>query len=133
MSRLTYGIQIWGINATKSTINKVQTVQNLTMKWVTGLRWGISTKQLLDKINWLSIFQLAIYHSVLLLWKVKKFEEPSHTLEILKRNEKTKPRIDLTSRIGSRKAVFYYNKLGEDIRTQRKISTFKKGLKHGSN
>ena len=99
MSRLTYGIQIWGINATKSTLNKVQTVQNLAKKWVTGTKWGISTKQLLDKMNWLSIYQLAIYHSVLLLWKVKKFEEPCRTIEILQRSEKTRPRIDLTSRI----------------------------------
>ena len=99
MSRLTYGIQIWGINATKSTLQKVQTVQNLAMKWITGIKWGISTKQLLDKVNWLSIYQLAIYHSVLLLWKIKKYEEPSRTIEILQKSEKSKPRIDLTSRI----------------------------------
>ena len=72
---------------------------------------------------------MAIYHSVLLLWKVKKFDEPSRTIEILQKSDKMKPRIDLTSRIWSRKAIFYYNKLGENIRSQRKISTFKKGLK----
>ena len=81
-------------------------------------------------MNWLSIFQLAIYHSILLLWKVNKFEEPSRTIEILQRSGKSKPRIELTSRTWSRKAVIYFNKLGEELRTQRKISTFKKGLKN---
>ena len=99
------------------------------MKWVTGTNWGISTKQLLDKMNWLSIYQLAIYHSVLLLWKIKKYEEASHTIEILQKSEKSKPRIDLTSRIWSRKASYYYYKLGDDVRKQNKISTFKKSLK----
>ena len=76
MSRLTYGIQIWGLNTTKTTLNKVQTVQNLAMKWITGENLGISTRTLLDKLGWLSIFQLAIYHSVLLLWKVNNKNEP---------------------------------------------------------
>ena len=72
MSRLTYGIQIFGLNVAKTTLNKVQIVQNMAMKWITGENLGISTRKLLDKLDWLSIFQLAIYHSVLLLWKVKK-------------------------------------------------------------
>ena len=111
MSRLTYGIQIWGLNAAKTTLNKVQIVQNLAMKWITGENLGISTRKLLDKLGWLSIFQLAIYHSMLLLWKVKNKKEPSRTIEILKRNIKIKPRIELTERIWSRKAVNYFNKL----------------------
>ena len=130
MSRLTYGIQIWGLNAAKTTINKVQMVQNLAMKWITGENLGISTRKLLEKLGWLSIFQLTIYHSVLLLWKVKNKNEPSHTIEILKRNAKTRPRIELTERIWSRKAVHYFNKLGSEIRTLEKISTFKVELKH---
>ena len=105
MSRLTYGIQIWGLNAAKTTLNKVQIVQNLAMKWITGENLGISTRKLLDKLDWLSIFQLAIYHSVLLLWKVKNKKEPSCTIEILKRNTKIKLRIELTERTWSRKAI----------------------------
>ena len=125
MSRLTYGIQIWGLNVAKTTLNKVQTVQNLAMKWITGENLGISIRKLLDKLDWLSIFQLAIYHIVLLLWKVNNNNEPIRTIEYLKRNVKTKPRIKLTKRIWSRKAVYYFNKLGEDIRTLKRLSTFK--------
>ena len=136
MSRLKYGIQIWGLNTTKTTLNKVQTVQNLAMKWITGENLGISTRKLLDKLGWLSIFQLAIYHSVLLLWKVNNKNEPSHTNEILKRNTKTRPRIYLTERTWSRKAVYYFNKLGDDNRALKKLSTFKveqHGMRYGLN
>ena len=130
MSRFIYGIQIWGLNAAKTIINKVQMVQNLAMKWITGENLGISTRKLLDKLGWLSIFQLSIYHSVLFLWKVKNKNEPVRTIEILKRTAKTRPRIELTERIWSRKAVYYFNKLGSEIRTLDKISTFKVELKH---
>merc|ERR1712105_329572 len=104
MSRLTYGIAIWGLNAAKTTINKVQIVQNLTMKWVTGIKIGISTKQLLDKLGWLSIYQLAIYHSVLLYWKVKNKQEPSRIVELLQLSQNSNHRIELTGRIWSKLA-----------------------------
>ena len=100
------------------------------MKWITGENLGTSTRKLLDKLGWLSIFQLAIYHSVLLLWKVKNKKEPSRTIEILKRNVKIKPRIELTERIWNRKAVNYFNKLGEDIKTLEKLSTLTVELKN---
>ena len=130
MSRLTYGIQIWGLNAAKTTLNKVQVVQNLTMKWVTGSNLGISTKQLLDKMNWLSIYQLAIYHSVLLLWKIKHKLEPKRTTEILKMSEKSKPRIELTSRIWSKIALNHCSKLDNDLKNTKKIGAFKRKLRN---
>ena len=130
MSRLTYGIAIWGLNAAKTTINKVQIVQNLTMKWVTGINVGISTKQLLDKLDWLSIYQLAIYHSVLLYWKVNNKQEPSRTVEILQSSLNSNPRIELTGRIWSKVATTYFNKLDPNVQNLKKIGAFKRALKN---
>ena len=39
MSRLIYGISIWGLSINKSPLKKVQRVQNVTMCWVLGLPW----------------------------------------------------------------------------------------------
>ena len=130
MSRLTYGIAIWGLNAAKTTINKVQIVQNLTMKWVTGIKIGISTKQLLDKLGWLSIYQLAIYHSVLLYWKVKNKQEPTRTIELLHLSQNSNPRIELTGRIWSKVATTYFNKLDPNVQNLKKIGAFKRALKN---
>ena len=130
MSRLTYGIAIWGLNAAKITINKVQRVQNLTMRWVTGIKIGLSTKQLLDKMGWLSIYQLAIYHSVLLLWKVKRKQEPKRTTELLQLSHNSTPRIELTSRIWSKVASTYFNKLEPNVKNFKKSGAFKRTLKN---
>ena len=81
-------------------------------------------------MNWLSIHQLAIYHSVLLLWKIKKHKEPRRTIEILQNSDKSKPRIELTSRIWSKKSSYYYNKLENDVRKLKKISAFKRNLRN---
>ena len=56
MSRLTYGIQVWGNNVCFSIMDKVQTVQNLTAAWVLNLPIWTKTTALLDKIEWLSIY-----------------------------------------------------------------------------
>ena len=120
MSRLTYGIAIWGLSAAKTTLNKVQMVQNLTMRWVTGINMGLSTKQLLDKMGWLSMYQLAIYHSVLLIWKIKNKMEPKRTTQILQTSLYSKPRIDLTSRIWSKIASKYFNKLDPNVKKLKK-------------
>ena len=129
MSRLTYGIAIWGLNAAKTTINKVQIVQNLAMKWVTGINLGISTKQLLDKLGWLSIYQLAIYHSVLLYWKIKNKKEPARTVELLHLSQNSNNRIELTGRIWSKVATTYFNKLDLNVQQLKKIGAFKTALK----
>ena len=130
MSRLTYGIAIWGLNAAKTTIKKVQMVQNLTMRWVTGINVGLSTKQLLDKLGWLSIYQLAIYHSVLLFWKVKSKQQPKRTIELLQLSQISTPRIELTSRIWSKLASTYFNKLEPNVQNLEKIGAFKRTLKN---
>ena len=130
MSRLIYGIAIWGINAAKSTINKVQIVQNLTMKWVSGIKIGMSTKQLLDKLGWLSIYQLAIYHSVLLYWKVKNKQEPKRTMELLQFSQFSNARIELTSRIWSKVASTNFYKLDPNVQNLKKIGAFKRALKN---
>ena len=93
MSRLTYGIQIWGINATKSTLNKVQTVQNLAKKWVTGTKWGISTKQLLDKMNWLSIYQLVSTIVYYCFGKLKNLKNLVAQLKFYKGVKKQDPEL----------------------------------------
>ena len=97
---------------------------------VTGINIGLSTKQLLDKMGWLSIYQLAIYHSILLFWKVNNKLEPKRTVEILNRNQYSKPRIELTSRVWSKIAPNYFNKLDPNIKKLKKIGAFKRTLKN---
>ena len=92
---------------------------------------GLSTKQLLDKMGWLSMYQLAIYHSVLLIWKIKNKMEPKRTTQILQTSQYSKSRIDLTSRIWSKIASKYFNKLEPNVKKlKKKIGAFKRNLRN---
>ena len=85
MSHIIYGIQVWGLHCRPSVIKRVQSVQNNTMKWITG-RYSDCTKELLTATKWMSVFQLAIYHSLLLYWKINfcnKLERMVKRLQIL--------------------------------------------------
>ena len=44
---------------------------------VTTLEFGTSTKVLLTQVGWLSVHQLFVYHSLLLVYKVKQNGKPS--------------------------------------------------------
>ena len=72
MSRLTYGIQLWGAGSAKTLIRRVQTVQNLAMCWVSNSHRLTCTKTLLGQLDWLSVNQLIYYHSFLMMYKIKK-------------------------------------------------------------
>ena len=65
MSKLVYLITVWG-GATQYLLKAVQTQQLIAARAVCGFqssRW--SKKQLLGKVDWLSVRQLVYYHTVL--------------------------------------------------------------------
>ena len=76
MSRLTYGIQLWGIMGKKSSIKKLQTVQNLLAAWILKRPIYTKSEDMMRELNWLSINQLAFYHSALSIWKIERMGEP---------------------------------------------------------
>ena len=81
-------------------------------------------------MGWLSIYQLAIYHSVLLFWKVKCKQQPKRTIELLHLSQISTPRIELTSRIWSKLASTYFNRLEPNVQNMKKIGAFKRTLKN---
>ena len=124
MSIITYGIQVWGLHCRPSVLKKVQSVQLNTLKWVTGNYFG-SLSQLLKETKWLSVYQLAIYHSVLLLWKVKTYGKPDRLVRRLKTAEDTVARLQITERIWSRTAERFFRKVENQISGVLKISEAK--------
>ena len=61
MSKLMYGIEIWGTSSSEKYINKMQVLQNSIMRWICNARRGTRTNDLLDMTGMLSIRQLIIY------------------------------------------------------------------------
>ena len=129
LSRLTYGIQLWGIMGKKSALKKVQTVQNLSAAWILNKPIYTKSEDMIKELNWLSINQLSYYHSVLSIWKIERMGEPKRNyISILRGNERN-GRIELTDRIWSIRAQEIYRRMDSSITGAGKVSQFKKRLK----
>ena len=129
MSRITYGIQLWGPGSTPSVVRRIQVVQNLAMCWATNLNKFTRTKNLLTKLNWLSIHQLIYYHSFLIIYKITSKKTPRRNFRHLENGPIFPGRIDLTKRRLSKTVLSIYKNVDPAIRNGEKISVFKKRIK----
>ena len=76
----------------------------------------------MEETKWLSVYQLAIYHSVLLFWKVKTNGKPDRLVRRLKTAKDTVARLQITERIWSRTAERFFRKVENQISGALKIS-----------
>ena len=129
MSRLMYGIQLWGAGSSNTVIRRIQSVQNLTMAWISSLPRRTRTIDLLKNVGWLSINQLIYYHGFLTIYKVKKNRSPLLNLTHLNAGMTRRGRIDLTKQRWSSRIQRIYNSLEPNIRNEAKISVFKNKVK----
>ena len=129
MSRITYGIQIWGNMASPSVIYRAQVVQNQLACWILNSHRLTKTSNLLNKLNWLSMNQLTVYHSLFSIWKTLRYKLPYRNYIALLKNKNKTGRINLTNNTWSVKAQKIYWNLPNIIRKCEKISHFKLKLK----
>ena len=129
MPKLAYGITVWGLSASSSLLNKVQTVQNLGMRWILNENRFASTESLLRRTKYMSIHQLSIYYSLLQFWKILKDGVPVRLYDWIDINTESINRINQTGRVWSKIAPIYFDKLDNGLKVESKISRFKKGLK----
>ena len=69
IGKLSYLISVWG-GTSRENFDLLQIVQNRAARIVTK-NWKSSTADNLNAIGWLSVRQLAFYHTVLLMFKIK--------------------------------------------------------------
>ena len=86
-SNLIYMISVWG-GTEKFVIRILQVIQNRVARYVTGHGYGLytSTKKLLLQCNWLSVKQLAVYNSLLQVYKIISSKEPKYLNQKLSRH-----------------------------------------------
>ena len=77
MSKMTYLIALWG-GCADQLINPLQKAQNKAARAVTKLDWNTPVRTLLHQCGWLSVHQLAVYHSVVMVYKVMQTESPRY-------------------------------------------------------
>ena len=143
MSKLGYLISLWG-GCTAGLKKDLQIIQNRVCRVVTRRDWSTPTQELLRQCGWLSVNQLGVYHSVLLVHKTKLSGKPSYLYKMhheekyfrLTRqstDEQIKlignPKLEISRSSFRGRSALYYNRLPKQIRDFGMLDSFKKTLK----
>ena len=142
MSKLIYLIELWG-GSSKYLLEVLQKAQNRTARAVTKLDWSTPVAELLKQCGWLSVHQLIVYHSVVLVHKVMQNKSPKylHSMFAAEYQYKTKQAhnglikhtrdldLEITKDSFRWRAAKSYNELPLSIRNTASLEAFKKGTK----
>ena len=142
MSRLVYLIQLYS-SATGYLLSSLQVLQNRAARAVTRLPWGTRTAVLLNQVGWLSINQLAVYHKLITVFKIKGNKKPVYLSEQIKTDFDYQTRqatgnclkIGKTPKSGTSKESFVHNStvlwnsLTAALRNAQTLPKFKSGLR----
>ena len=91
-----------------------------------------SRTELYDKVQWLTVNQLIVYHTLIIIFKVRKNNEPEYLASKLKNDTRTGHILIPNVKLGLAQNAFTirgsenWNSLPENIRHKLKIGTFKK-------
>ena len=121
-------------------LKSLQILQNKAARIVTKLDWKSPTKVLLLQCGWLSVYQLVIYHSVVMVYKVIQTQQPrplysmfpteyiySNTSQARSKSIKQRghPTLDLWEDSFRWRAARSFNQLPTSIRCAESLTEFK--------
>ena len=77
MSKLSYLIALWG-GWGKVLKQSLQRIQNKAAQAVTRNDWSVTSRENLKQCGWISVSQLAFFHSVFLVYKTRQNKRPRY-------------------------------------------------------
>ena len=144
MSVLMYLVPLWG-GTEQYLLKGLQVLQNRAARCVTKQSWFTPTRQLLKQCGWMSVQQLAQYHSILQVHKVIKAGKPLYLSSKLVTDHPYPTRqassggirhtADNTGLSSLAQKSFFgrapksYNSIPTDIKTAVSIAVFKRKLR----
>ena len=123
-----------GGGTTNNHLRRLQAVVNNAARFVLGMGRRTKTSTLMSGCGWLSVRELARYHTALAMWNIVHKQAPREISRRIDINadhllETPRPRIQ-TTRAGFRfRGVLQWNTLSPDIRNLQFLPAFKKKLK----
>ena len=148
-SKLIYGIALWG-GCELGLLGSLQIIQNKAARFVTRRyrdedEHFIATSVILKQCGWLSMKQLVFYHSVVLVYKTLKFQQPQYLFEKLssvfpcntrlansnaiRTADQFQPSLELTKKSFIHRATKSFNQVPGSLRQSPNVNTFQKKLK----
>ena len=133
LSKLIYLISQWG-GATQNNINKAKILMNQIARWVTKSGKKARISILLETCNWMSIQELARYHSDIQTWKILRLNNPETINDRWQLNENEeiitlKPRLKFKEDGYCWRASREWNAFPLEIRQLRSLPVFKRRIK----
>ena len=144
MSKLIYVMPLWA-GCENYIIKALQVIQNKAARYVTKCDGYTPIKVLLSQCGWLSVRQLGIYHSILLIYKTLQNKKPEYIYQKISTDFPRRTRIASTNAIhlGPQfdfekeltrasfrwRATMLWNDLPSEIRKLPKVNKFKISLK----
>ena len=143
-SKLIFQISLWG-GTEDFLLNSLQVVQNKAARFVTRRGKYTPIVNLLRQCGWLSVRQLVVYHSAVLIFKTLKTTYPKYIYkklssefpfntrlaqsESVRMGPEFQSKLELTEKSFMSRATLSFNKLPATLRQIPKIELFKKKLK----
>ena len=145
ISKLCYLIQLWG-GSEGYLLHALQVLQNKAGRAVTGWSGFTSTRRLMGACNWLSVKQLVVYQTVIMIYKTLRTESPCYlhsrlctsphpfrtrqsSMGNIRLDESYRCRSSLKSNSMRYRGTVDYNRIPVDIRSSPTLNTFKKKLR----
>ena len=134
LSVLTYCMPVWG-GADQGGVQDLQVLQNRAAQLVLNLPPRSNRNLMYDKLNWMTVSQLVVYHSVIAVYRIRQSKEPEYLADLLCRdNFRGRIVVPITDLTLCRKSFCFraaedWNSIPEAIRKIQKISSFKKELR----
>ena len=134
-SVLCYCLPLFG-GCNTSEIKVLQVQQNRAARIVLNLPPRSNRNSMYERLGWMSVQQLIVYHTLLAVHRIRKSKEPEYLASSLLRENYRGNIIVENSRLGLYKNSFVprgsilWNKLPGDLRNIDKIGNFKKELRN---
>ena len=144
MSKLIYLMPLWS-GCEDYLVKMLQVVQNKAARVVTRLNNFTPTKTLLSACGWMSVKQLLVYHSVILLHRTVETKKPDYLYSKVKSGGEYSyntrqadsgsirqgpgPSLDLSAKSWRWKSIEVFNALPTNLKMEKKLPNFKKRLK----
>ena len=134
LSVLSYCIPLWGACDLKD-LRSLQILQNTAARHVLKVSNRCHREDMYVQLNWLTVSQLSVFHSLLSVYKIRKNQEPEYLHSRLSidnvRGKIIVPSVRLSIGLNSFcwRGAILWNSLPEELRKSENTVQFKKDLK----
>ena len=133
-SVLVYCLPLYG-GLSKHHVQDIQVLQNKAARMVCNAAVWSRRSTMFENLGWLTFNQLISYHSLILIHKIRRNEDPEHLARNLCRDGRNgrilsqNPVLSLTRNSFCYRASSEWNRLPASLRHEAKLGAFKHGLR----